>query len=130
MAKPFDLVDSVSSTKVNLMREDPETEKDYEPFLTNRALSYHADSILYANEMNCCPELHKLMQYEYLLHSLRPRSRRSKWHKKAAEDVELEKMVAETMGLSMRKAREIIPLLTAGQRDEIMSSRGGTEMSR
>ncbi len=130
MANPFEFVESVSYTKKDLLRDEPEREKEYNAFVVNRALSYHSDSILYANEMNCNPELDPRCQYDYLLHTLRPRSRRSRWHKKAEEEQKLIEMVGEVMGLSPRKAREILPLLTAEQRESLMQSHGGTEMVR
>ena len=48
---PFDFVKSVSNTKKDIMVDDIE-EKQYTPFLTNKALSYHQDAVYFANEMN------------------------------------------------------------------------------
>ena len=81
----WDFVNDITLNKKDLMTnsESPNTtEKMYEPFLVNRALSYYPDCILSANEMNIQPFLEKKMQYDYLLHTIRPRKRFSKWVKK------------------------------------------------
>ena len=82
MSKPFDYVTSINSTKKNMMRDsenDELSEKGYEPWLTNTALSYFPDTILYANEMNTYHQLEKRPQYEYLINTIRPKKRWSKW---------------------------------------------------
>ena len=78
--KPFDYVNSINNTKKNLI-EDETSEKGYNPFLTNRALSYHVDSLLYANDMNMLSILDNKLQYDYYLHGLKKSKRYSKWHK-------------------------------------------------
>lgn len=107
---PFEFVDSVSSTKINLM-EAGASERDYSPYLTNRSLSYHSDAVLYANEMNFWSGLDNRLQYEYLLRSLRRRSRRGKWVK--PEDAEAVELVSWRYGLSREKARAALELLTS-----------------
>lgn len=107
---PFDFIESISSTKVDLILEGRE-EKEYTPFLTNKALSLHSDGVLYANEMNLWRDLPKKLQYDYLRLSLRQRQRRSgKWPK--PEEDELQELVCELYGLSPKLAREMMPLLT------------------
>ena len=44
--KPFDFVNSINVSKDNLIEKDPNCEKDYVPFLTNRALSYFPDTVI------------------------------------------------------------------------------------
>ena len=51
---PFDFVTSISFSKQNLITESewPDaTEKEYLPFMVNKALSYFQDTILFSNEM-------------------------------------------------------------------------------
>ena len=67
---PFDYINAINVSKKNLMRgsnNDTIAEKEYSPFLTNRALSYFSDTIGYANEMNQRHHLDHLLQFEYLL---------------------------------------------------------------
>jgi len=116
MSNPFVYVDSVSYSKKNLMRgtaNDELAEKGYKPFLTNRSLSYHQDSILFANEMNIRPTAENKWQYEYLLNTLRKRKRYSKW-KKQDPDAAVE-MIMEYFGYGRSKAEDALRVLTDDQ---------------
>lgn len=88
----FKFVASASKTKNDMVKnaEVPEEiERQYVPFLTNKSFSFHADTILHANEMNMKHWLFKDAQYRYYLGALRPRDRRSAWFK-PAKDVALD----------------------------------------
>lgn len=113
---PFTYIDSVSYTKKNLMRgsnNDELAEKGYKPYLANRALSYHQDAILYANELNRRPQLDNKLQYEFLLNSLRKRKRYAKWQKKV-DDVSLE-LIMEYFGYGRAEALHALKVLTDEQ---------------
>ena len=47
-----DWLNSINLTKKNLMDEDPSVEKDFPPYVVNRCLSGHLDTVMYSNEMN------------------------------------------------------------------------------
>lgn len=117
MAKsPFVYVESVSYTKNNLMRgtaDDEAGKKGYVPYLTNRSLSYHQDSILFANEMNLRSAAENKWQYEYLLNSLRKRKRFAKWAKEEP-DATVE-MIMEYYGYGRAKAVQALRILTDEQ---------------
>ena len=116
MSNPFVYADSVSYTKKNLMRgtaNDELAEKGYNPFLTNRSLSYHQDAILYVNELNRRPQLDNKLQYEFLLNSLRKRKRYAKWQKKV-DDVSLE-LIMEYFGYGRAEALHALKVLTDEQ---------------
>ena len=116
MSNPFVYVDSVSYTKKNLMRgtaNDELAERGYKPFLANKALSYHQDAILYANELNRRPQLDNKLQYEFLLNSLRKRKRYAKWQKKV-DDVSLE-LIMEYFGYGRAEALHALKVLTDEQ---------------
>lgn len=110
--KPFDYVKSINSGK-NIMRgtdNDDLMEKDYEPFITNRAFSMFADTVYLANEVNRRHYLDKRLQYEFLLNSIRPRKRFAEWLKnESPEDVSI---VREYYGYSTRKAIEALSVLS------------------
>ena len=121
MANPFDYTTSISQTKKNLIRdtENPElAEKQYNPFLTNRGLSYFPDTIMYANDMNMRPDLDNLLQYEYLLNSVRKNKRFSKWAKASKDEIVMQ--LAEYYECSVQKARDISTVLTTEQVDLII----------
>ncbi len=115
MAKvnPFDFTNSINQTKKDLMRgtaNDKIAEKSYSPFLTNRALSYHNDTVFYANEMNTRHFLDNLLQYDFLLNIVRPKKRYAKWEKKDKDgDVAI---VREYFGYNEAKARQALTILT------------------
>ena len=113
MSNPFDYVNSILQNKKNLI-VDELTEKEYQPFLVNRTLSYHKDCILYANEMNRRHLTDKKLQYDFLLNTIRSQKRPfAKWVKsEKSEDLECIKQV---FGLSNEKAREAIRLLSNEQ---------------
>jgi len=78
---PFDFLNSINDTKIDLFK-DPQAIKDYKAFMVNRGLSYFADTIMYANEMNRYYDLDNEMQFDFLLHSVPKKRRFSKWVKK------------------------------------------------
>ena len=100
------------------MFEDPEAQKTYAPFMVNRALSYHQDTLYYANEMNLLWELDKKPQIDFYLNTIRPRKRAFvKWAKKVKEDdLQVVKMY---YGYSDRRALEVLKILTDDQITEI-----------
>ena len=116
MNDAFDYVKSINQTKENLMRgseNDDLSEREYQPYLTNRSLSYFIDTILLANEMNMREFADKKLQYEYLLNSVRSRKRFAKWIKPETDD-DLQ-TVMEYCQCSLPKAREYLTVLSNDQ---------------
>ena len=108
---PFDVVNDINNGKRGLITAS--NEKQYNPFLTNRALSYFAETVLHANEMNVNSHLDPLLQHDYLFHSVRKGKRFSKWSKEV-KDKNIE-LVAEYYGYNYRQAKEVYPLLNEQQ---------------
>lgn len=96
---------------------DELAEKGYEPFLTNRSLSYFDDTIGMANEMNFRGHADKILQYEFLLNTVRKRKRFSKWIKPVKDDTV--KTIQEFYGYSRKKAEQAANVLSNGQINEI-----------
>ena len=92
-------------------------EKGYNPFLTNRSLSYHHDTVAVANEMNMRSDLPKLLQYEFFLNTIRSKKRFAKWDKR--EDHGDLTVVKEYFGYSDNKAAQALTVLTDDQIIEI-----------
>jgi len=117
---PFDYVNDINTGKKNLMRgsdNDELAEKDYSPFLTNRALSYHHDTIALANEMNMRHNADKKLQYEFLLNTVRSKKRYAKWDKKKHHgDLAA---IKEYFGYGDNKALQALTVLTDDQIKEI-----------
>lgn len=114
---PFDFVNAINSTKkTNLIEtaEDCESaEKEYVPFVVNRTLSYFPDTIMYANAMNLHNILPSKLQNDYLLNSVRPAKRFSKWAK--TEDSNELELVKTYYGYSREKAKQALTLLSHQQ---------------
>tara|TARA_B110000444_G_C18718414_1_gene537229 strand:- start:444 stop:836 length:393 start_codon:yes stop_codon:yes gene_type:complete len=106
---PFDFVKSVSSDKTDIMVDDIE-EKAYQPFLINKSLSYHQDSVFFTNEMNCRHGLDNRLQYVFFLNTLRKRQRFSKWSKPYVSK-KLD-VVKDYYQMSTREAKELYTLLS------------------
>ena len=130
MADTFkEVIPSILQTKKDALRDDLD-EKEYQPFLVNRALSYHMDCVLYVNQMNLYPQLDKKLQYTYLLNSIRPMKRKFQPWQKATALKDLE-CVKEYFGYSNEKAKEALRILTQDQIDEIKikTDKGGVKKS-
>jgi len=107
---PFEFIKSINQTKKDLIKDDALAEKDYKPFLVNRGLSFFQDTVLQVNEMNRLHFLDNKLQFDYLLNSIRPRKRWSKWLKPSKID-NLE-IVKEYFGFSNEKAKDALEILT------------------
>lgn len=109
-----DIIPSILQNKKNVL----EDEKEYAPYIVNKALSFHKDCILNANEMNKRPNLDPLLQYHYLLNTIRGYKRPyQKWLKRETID-DLETL-KEYYNCSSEKAKEILSVLSNDQIIEI-----------
>ena len=109
----WDMVNSVSDTKNNLLEEDVENIKTYEPYLVNKSLSYHNDALMYANEMNRNFFIDKDMQYNFYINILRKRKRFSSWIKK--EKVDDLECIKSYYNYSNEKALQALKILSEVQ---------------
>ena len=113
---PFDFVNAINMSKKDLMtgsEDDQQTEKDYVPYVVNRSLSYFPDTLMYVNEINQYRDLDNKLQFHYLLNSIRPGKRFSKWAKKE-ENSDLQ-YVIQYYGYSIDKAKQVLSLLSQEQ---------------
>lgn len=108
-----EIIPSILQTKQNALLTEQD-EKSYSPFMVNRALSYHKDTVLMANEMNRYPSADKKLQYDFLLNIVRASKRPySKWYKKAqSSDLDT---VKEYYGYNDAKAVEALKILSDDQ---------------
>jgi hypothetical protein len=123
---PFDFVNSILKTKKDIMI-DAASEKGYSSFLCNRALSYHSDAILYANEMNINHHLDSKLQFHYLINTIRPASRPSvKWAKRKENDAI--DAIQKYYGYNYEKAKVALSILSKEQIKIIKNKfeKGGT----
>lgn len=108
---PFDFVKSVTETKENIFEGN---EKDYNPFVINKALSFNVDCVFIAHELNKYSQVPKHAQYLLWLNSIEKKRRYGKWVKKESmpDDIEL---IKEAYGYSDSKALTVLSLFTDKQ---------------
>ena len=109
---PFDFVNSIHYSKEQLIVDDW-SEKQYNPFIVNKSLSFGPDTVIFANEMNSRSHLGKHLQFTFLINSVRPRKRFNKWLK--AEKVEYVEVIKQYYKYNTEKALQALKLLTPEQ---------------
>ena len=106
---PFDFIKSVSNTKQDMIKSDPEVIKSYNAFIVNRGLSYFPDTVLIANDINMYPDIPAESQYYYYMGAIRKGKRFSKWHKpKKDADIELVQKIYNVRLEIARQYRKLI----------------------
>ena len=104
---PFEFINDICYMKRNIMTE--ELENKYTPYVINKGLSYFIDTVFQANEMNIHHNADNRLQYDFLLNSVRPKKRFSKWSKNSRlEEIEL---IKEYYGYSDEKAKDVVHIL-------------------
>jgi len=126
---PFDFINAIHYTKDKLII-DEWSEKQYNAFIVNKGLSYGADTVIAANEMNSRPHLDKKLQFDFLINTLRARKRFNKWIK--SEKIEAIEVIKEYYGYSTEKARQVLPLFDDKHLDylRIKLIKGGNDGGR
>ena len=114
---PFDFVNSINDKTGNMMDTAPDVERQYNPFLINKAYSYRPDTILMSNAMNSVPHLDKRLQYDYYYGSVRKSKRYAKWIK--ADPSPDEDMVMQYYTISRQRAREYLSVMAPSDLTEI-----------
>ncbi len=64
-----EIIPSILQTKQYALLTEQD-EKSYPAFMVNRALSYHRDTTLFANEMNKYPNLDHKLKYDFLINTI------------------------------------------------------------
>ena len=116
---PFDYVNAINSGKDIMSGTDNDAlaEKGYNPYITNRQLSYFQDTVHFANAMNMHAHADNRLQFDFLINTVRPKKRFAKWSK-AEHHVDLEAVV-EYFGYSYEKAKQVMGILSSQQIEQI-----------
>lgn len=111
MPSPFDFVKTISETKEDIYEGN---EKDYNPFVINKAMSFNVDCVFIAHELSKYPGIPKRAQYDLWLNSIEKKKRWGKWTKKDSlpDDIAL---IKEAYGYSDSKAVSVLPLFNDKQ---------------
>lgn len=123
---PFEYITAINTTKKDIMVDDI-AESKYTPFMVNRSLSYFADTVLFANEMNINHQLDHRLQFDFLINIVKKKKRFSKWLK--PEEISDLNVVKEYYGYSNEKAKSVLSLFTDEQLTELRKrmSKGGKQ---
>ena len=113
---PFDYLKAINETKKDIMVDDI-AEKEYNPFIINRGLSFFRDTILYANEMNRFHHLDHRLQFDFFINIIKKKKRFSKWIK--PQEIENLELIKEYYGYSDEKAKSTLSLLNNEQIEEL-----------
>jgi hypothetical protein len=112
-------VPSILNTNEYMIRDEID-EKEYDPYIVNKALSKHIDCVLHVNNMNILNTLDKKMQYDYYFHSIRKMKRKFQpWEKK--NNIKYLENVKRFFNYSTRKAEEMMKILTEEQLQHIVN---------
>jgi uncharacterized protein (DUF2384 family) len=117
MATVWDYLTAINSTKKDITEEGTE---GYVPFVINRTLSYFADTVFQANEVNQHHHLPHNAQFQYLLNTCTRRKRFTKWIKKD-DDTRIRK-VSQVMNINQQRAREVVSLLSVQQLEDLLTA--------
>ena len=120
-----DYLNTLNYSKDDLMEDDPGWKKNYPPYVINKCMSHHTDTLMFSNEMNRYPNLDKDMQYSFYLNTVRPKRRFSPWGKK--QQVKDLNLVKQYYGYSNEKAKQALRILSPQQLDYIRTklNKGG-----
>jgi len=113
---PFDYLKAINETKKDIMVDDI-AEKEYNPFIINRGLSFFKDTILYANEMNRYHHLDHRVQFDFFINIIRKKKRWSKWIK--SSDIDNLELIKEYYGYSNEKAKSALSLMSNEQIEQL-----------
>lgn len=115
-----DFLSSINHDKKPLLDKDENASRLYPAFVVNRCLSYFADTLFHANEMNCAPWLDNKTQFDFYRTSVRKKKRFSPWLKKETEEnIEL---VKAAYGYSDKKARDVLNILSTEDLEKLRKS--------
>ena len=109
---PFDYVKNI-----NTKTQYDEDLSGYVPFLTNRTLAMHMDTIMFAEQMNQYHSLSPQLQYDFYYYGVR-KGRRFGFPKKVEDHPQLE-MVMNYFSYSRIKAEQALEILSEGDLMEI-----------
>ena len=114
-----DYLNAINLTKKNLLDTDDETwEKKYPPFVINKCMSMHYDTLMQANEMNGYHFLPKKLQFNFFINSVRKKKRfGGKWL--SSSKLKNLDYIKEYYGYSNEKAKTALNILSKEQIETI-----------
>lgn len=115
--KLFDYIGDITYDKKYIF--DEELSKNYVPFMVNRGLAQHIDTVLLANEMNKRSTISKLMHHDFLFYAVDARKRYGKWAKATEENTEVVEYIQQKVSVNRATAIEYIRVLDSEELAEL-----------
>lgn len=115
--KFHNLFDYVNSLNNKEYLGDQLSNKEYNQYMVNRALSLYPDTIFFVNELNQYSTISNRQHYDFLYYGISKRKRWSKWFKKESDDI-LD-LIQEYYDVDSTTAGEVSTLLTDENIQEI-----------
>lgn len=109
--KAFDFIKAINQGR------RVELNKNYSQYLTNKAFSYHIDTVAIANEMNLFYNASDDMHYEYMMSMIPVSNRWSKWYK--PEKYSAANLISRFYQIPLRRAYDYVNLITEAELEEI-----------
>lgn len=107
----FDFVNDLTTDKKYLY--DEESASAYVPFVINKAVSFTADTVMFANFLNEHASLDKQMQHDYLWYGIRKKPKKyNKWPKKVDNNLNI---IMKMYRCNEREAAQIHAILSEEQ---------------
>ena len=114
-----DYLNAINLSKKNLLdSDDADWERKYPPFIINKCLSMHYDTLMQSNEMNGFHFLPKKLQFNFFINSIRKKKRfGGKWLK--SNQLKNLDYIKEYYGYSNEKAKTALNILSKEQIETI-----------
>ena len=126
----FRIINSILFEKNYSLIDEPDFEREYNPFFINRSLSYHRETIEYAVKMNRASLLPKKYQFLYLINIVRKKKLFAKFARKSGgQKFDDLKLIQEFFQYNSKRAAEALSILTNEQIELIRerSLKGGID---
>ncbi len=114
MPSPFDYVRAINAKSAI---DTSSLDKDYVPYIVNKAMSYYPDTIGVANLLNECWSMPKRAQFDVYMQAVRQKRRYTPWIKPdRSADIQI---ISDFYKYSRAKAEEALDILTSDQIAEL-----------
>ena len=105
---PFSFVSAITETKEDFYDGN---EREYNPFIINKALSFNLDCLFHVCELNKYQAIPKKSQFQYLMGSIDKKRRSGRWVRKDVLPSDIE-LLKEAFGYSDSNAMIALELMT------------------
>jgi hypothetical protein len=103
--------------------------KEYSPWIINKGLSFHKETLAFADIMNKMSQLDKDIQYAFYLNAIPKGKRYGKWEK-PSKDTDLIELIRHKYFCNSNIAKQYASLMSEEEKQKISESKGGRNGAR